>query len=848
MTIKKWFGTGLLLLAVGLAGASEKRTVTAENVDAKAIRLDGKLDEAVWRQAPKNANFTVLGGTNAAKEDLSFQVAASADGVFFAFDVKDSCLKASMKGRDEALWNDDCIEIFLVAEEHLPDDRNIRGGRQFVFNANAARFDAALMGGDASSRWNGDWKVAVQKNAAGFTAEVFIPYYALDLSSKATQWHFNIGRENHGAAVHDFELSTWSPSNTFLNMDHFAVLKLPAIDFGRFNVGIRALALAAIPERGSTVQVLRGSFYGGAGQRVEIKAAARRDGKIVTYNKLTVTADQSGRAVWQMPYELGSSGDYDLTLMLSDAQGRIGYREERLTLNTVPFEMKLLNPAYRNNIYAGQPDQTLKINAVFDCADAQLQSVAIKLTVRDEQDKIIAELTRPAAPLTPFEIDTRSWRRGRYQVSLQTSGNPALDGELRTAIRLVPPPAAGNTVWIDDDRQLVLNGQKFFARGFLGCADDVYDILAENGYNLIHFYMLNQRDIPEILKVLDAAHQRKLKVIMYPWHKLSVGFWGFNVRGKTVPLLPEGGLDNIRKMVEAVKTHPAFLGWYMYDEPRGAEYCAEISRVYRLLTESDPHHPVLGLDCSSDGCINKAGGDYCDLHILDLYPKPRPDDTFFRPPQQIIESVRNVNTQVGREGLWYCPQAFDGSSFAKDSSNDRPVRYRETRCIVLGAIARGATGIVPYKIGDPSCSYYQHYVNSGIFYAPDFKIGFLKGIGPELQKLEPVLLAPSQKIAYEPAHLPVLGKKYRDRNFIIVVNPESKPGRIRLHWPDKNVKQVRVLSEKRRLPVIDGLVAETLEPLAAHIYTDDPEFSDPVDIAALTAEIAAAEKTAKLKK
>ena len=264
----------------------------------------------------------------------------------------------------------------------------------------------------------------------------------------------------------------------------------------------------------------------------------------------------------------------------------------------------------------------------------------------------------------------------------------------------------------------------------------------------------------------------------------------------------------------------------------GAEFCAELSSVHRKLRRLDPHHPVIGLDCSADGCINKKDG-FCDIHILDLYPHPQYDGSFMRSIATVLGSMKQVDAAVAPAGAWFCPEAFtpqDGKS--------RPIRFREIRGLVFGALILGATGILPYKIGDPKTQYYASGRNSGIFYAPDMHLGYLKGLGPELRSLEKVLLEPARfKITADRSELLVMRKKHDGGEFLFAVNSGDKPIQCRITAPGLQTQELRVLGEKRRIVLQNGCFNDRFAPHETHIYTDDGTFQEAVDIAALEKEI-----------
>ena len=80
-----------------------------------AVKLDGKLDDAVWAKAPWSGYF-VNTLTGSAVTDLVQAKAAWDDKfLYLAFDVKDQDVWSTLKKRDDKLWTQEAIEVFIDA-------------------------------------------------------------------------------------------------------------------------------------------------------------------------------------------------------------------------------------------------------------------------------------------------------------------------------------------------------------------------------------------------------------------------------------------------------------------------------------------------------------------------------------------------------------------------------------------------------------------------------------------------------------------------------------------------------------------------------------------------------------
>ena len=126
------------------------------------ITIDGKLEEPAWRAAVTTAAFARPDGKPLAPE-MRTQVKTLWDdeAIYFAFLVRDNAPKTRFTTRDEELWHEDVVEVYLD-----PD----ADGKNYVelqVSPNNIVFDALF-----TSRRTPDWKEARAWNLAGLTTAV----------------------------------------------------------------------------------------------------------------------------------------------------------------------------------------------------------------------------------------------------------------------------------------------------------------------------------------------------------------------------------------------------------------------------------------------------------------------------------------------------------------------------------------------------------------------------------------------------------------------------------------------------------------------------------------------------
>ncbi len=171
------------------------------------IRLDGRLDEAVWRTAPPATDFR----QNQPKEG---QPATQRTEVRFVYDAAALYVGARMfdslgaKGvqtrlvRRDGSPNSDYLEvIFDTYHDHI-------GRLFFTVNPSGVRGDANGLGGGEDDSWDPVWDVKTAIDSLGWTAEMRIPFSQLRYPATTAEqtWGLQIWRQENRLN----ELSQWA--------------------------------------------------------------------------------------------------------------------------------------------------------------------------------------------------------------------------------------------------------------------------------------------------------------------------------------------------------------------------------------------------------------------------------------------------------------------------------------------------------------------------------------------------------------------------------------------------------------------------------------------------------------
>jgi len=85
------------------------------------VKIDGRLDEEAWRSSTVVGDFVNNRDGARSKLTTEARVLYDNDFVYFAFRAVDSNIWATMKRRDEHLWLEEVVEVFLQADPNIPN-------------------------------------------------------------------------------------------------------------------------------------------------------------------------------------------------------------------------------------------------------------------------------------------------------------------------------------------------------------------------------------------------------------------------------------------------------------------------------------------------------------------------------------------------------------------------------------------------------------------------------------------------------------------------------------------------------------------------------------------------------
>ena len=161
----------------------------------ESIKIDGILDEEVWKNADMLSDFTqfepIYGACSSYKTIV--KILYDEKMIYFSFDCKDpepEKITAKITKRDGVLENDDGIIIML---DTFNDNSN---SYLFAVNPIGTQQDGKIADNGRTNdlKWDESWKSRCKINQDGWSVEIGIPFKSLKFNTRNTNWGFNAGR------------------------------------------------------------------------------------------------------------------------------------------------------------------------------------------------------------------------------------------------------------------------------------------------------------------------------------------------------------------------------------------------------------------------------------------------------------------------------------------------------------------------------------------------------------------------------------------------------------------------------------------------------------------------------
>jgi hypothetical protein len=182
-----------LVLAVGPAWGADVPRARVIRISER-IRVDGVLDEAVWKANQPIGPFTQAEPDEGKppREATDVWLAYDDRALYIAVrshDREPGKIFTTTKARDARPFDDDSLEIVI---DTFLDRRN---GYYFQLNAAGSLSDGRIVENRLQDvSWDGIWDAQTRIDADGWVAEIEIPFKTVSFKPDSTSWGFNIER------------------------------------------------------------------------------------------------------------------------------------------------------------------------------------------------------------------------------------------------------------------------------------------------------------------------------------------------------------------------------------------------------------------------------------------------------------------------------------------------------------------------------------------------------------------------------------------------------------------------------------------------------------------------------
>lgn len=800
-------GVAFLVLAdfpgTAVSGAAPVAPATRIAVGERPL-IDGRIREACWDKASWQGEFKVLGTEAPAINQTRFRVLYDEDNLYLAADCLEPAMDQLKVLKGGGIFRGDSVELFFDLDCDQQTDVhltvNVLGvceGRNFVWRA---------AGNRAQDRW---------------TVEAVIPFSSFVIGPHVgSAWGFNVCRTRYPVQR---EYTTWSvlsPMGGYHQPVCFGRLEGLDADFSmlRYVVGAPEI-YTQIKGRGLDVR-----FGIAVANETGKTAELRLEGSLIPpvgkpqLNDVRLSLEPGAKLTPELAgYTVTQSGDYELLLALTDnVAGEVYYRTRiPVRLHHTPLAIRMVQPCYRDTVFSTQKltEVKLLIDVGLDEADLKTSSLTVELSAAGAGQPL---QTRNVAAVraSPVEVTfgATALTVGDYLIRVTLAD--AKGREVAVAERPLHklPPAPGSEVRLDENNNTVINGVPTLIYGYFSAGSGTYPgrdcegmaQLAADGCTAILEYNEPYWSRESGNLFLDTAHRNGLKVTVYPYYRTFHRQGGLPKVGAPDPSLPEKMRQQIAERVGMWKDHPAFLAWYLADEPDCSNSSpAALQEVYELVRDLDPYHPCIVL-CKS-ASTHHAVRNCADIFMPDPYIHPRIDGKFDTP----LTAFRAYFETIKQEGkaAWVTPQAF-ASGFRNGSLMCEP-SLDHLRAMAYMSFAHHAKGI--------------------LYYAWNYLSGFpashhgARYLCREVAALAPLLLAPDTHLKAEvkpdDGGIDVLVKEYGGQIYVIAVNTQFAEVDAVFSLPGLGNREVSVIFEDRAVRAQGDGFSDHFGEYDVHLYT-----------------------------
>ena len=322
--------------------------------------------------------------------------------------------------------------------------------------------------------------------------------------------------------------------------------------------------------------------------------------------------------------------------------------------------------------------------------------------------------------------------------------------------KYAPPVGA---VTIDRQNRMYIDGKPFFPLGiFYGSLPhqrkEHLERIKDSPFNLMMDYSALSMAVPQdpekitaIRKGLDQMLEYNIKIILCltPFYARNSNYVKKGWSGE------KGTLNMTRKLVNAIKDHPAVLGYYLTDE-LSEEQLELPTQMRQLINHLDPYHPTFTLSNLPSAMPNYIVSG--DIFMYDPYPLRSVRGGRKSAAKEI--SAFRENMHKGGAPCWAVPQIFNWgvhrTIHASNPGKEKLETYIEPttadmRAMMMICLLDGATGIAPWTYPFPwKDDTWQRFRERGMADYPQKLWVKIKDAASAVKLLSPYLIADQNNV------------------------------------------------------------------------------------------------------
>ena len=174
--------------------------------------IDGKLDDAAWKNAQEITFLNTTDGSAATRKTTA-KMCWDDKNIYIAYDMEDQCVWSTLTKRDDALYTEDVAEVFLNPSCDLTNYYEME------FSPKNVQFDSLIHYNNVKHSFSGDvsWTCVGLQSAVNvcdgkWTVEAAIPFESLNRQTPkpGERWRGNLYRIDYKPEPAEFQ--AWSPT------------------------------------------------------------------------------------------------------------------------------------------------------------------------------------------------------------------------------------------------------------------------------------------------------------------------------------------------------------------------------------------------------------------------------------------------------------------------------------------------------------------------------------------------------------------------------------------------------------------------------------------------------------